>query len=100
MVFARTYFLVPEFQRKNIGALGRNIIFRGSGTKKPRGMDTTSGRQKPGLHYGTPVTSTRIIEATEYSTWPIRTFVVFSVSKSCIFTIPDERKVSAHKMTI
>jgi hypothetical protein len=51
MVFARTHFFVPEFKRKNFGAINRNIIIRGSGTKKPRGMDTTSGRQKPGLHY-------------------------------------------------
>jgi hypothetical protein len=51
MLFVRTHFLVPDFQRKNIGAVGRNIIIRGSGTKKPRGMDTTSGRQNPGLHY-------------------------------------------------
>lgn len=51
MVFARTHFLVPELQRKNIGAVGRNIIICGSGTKKPRSMDITSGRQNPGLHY-------------------------------------------------
>ena len=50
MVFAKTRFLFPEFQRRNIGALGRNIIIRGSGTKKPRDMDTISGRQYPGLH--------------------------------------------------
>jgi hypothetical protein len=52
MVFASTHFLVPELQKKkNIGALGRNIIIRGIGTKKPSGMDTTSRRLKPELHY-------------------------------------------------
>jgi len=45
MMFARTHFLVPEFQRKNIGALGRNIIIRGSGTKKPRGMRKVSAHK-------------------------------------------------------
>jgi hypothetical protein len=56
----------PRIQEKNFGALGRNIIIRGTGTKKLRGINTTSGRQKPGLHYWTRGTSTHIIGATEY----------------------------------
>jgi len=98
MAFARTHFLVPEFQRKNIDALGRNIIICGSGTKKPRRLDTTSGRQNPGLHYWTLGTSTRIIESTEYlAHWNLCCLLLYQF---LYFTIHGERKVSSHKITM